>query len=173
MRTVYRVLAWIIAVEVLLQAAAITYAVFGLGKWIQEGGVLDKSVMESEVSAFPEEVGFMVHGINGQMIVPVVAVLLLIVSFFAKVPRGVVLAGTVVGLVALQVVFGMFAHDIPVLGVLHGGVRARAVRHGRGRRPPGRAPGRPRRRPGLGRAGDRHLTEFPDNVPRDAEAARC
>ena len=27
MRTVYRVLAWIIAVEVLLQAAAITYAV--------------------------------------------------------------------------------------------------------------------------------------------------
>jgi hypothetical protein len=47
MRTVYRVLAWIIAVEVLLQAAAITYAVFGLGKWIQEGGVLDKSVMRA------------------------------------------------------------------------------------------------------------------------------
>ena len=106
MRTVYRVLAWIVAVEVLLQAAAITYAVFGLGKWIQEGGVLDKSVMESEVTAFPEEVGFMVHGLNGQMIVPVVALLLLIVSFFAKVPRGVVLAGTVVGLVALQVLLG-------------------------------------------------------------------
>jgi hypothetical protein len=120
MRTVYRVLAWIIAVEVLLQAAAITYAVFGLGKWIQEGGVLDKSVMESEVTAFPEEVGFMVHGLNGQMIVPVVALLLLIVSFFAKVPRGVALAGTVVGLVALQVVLGMFAHNVPVLGVLHG-----------------------------------------------------
>ena len=48
MRTVYRVLAWIIAVEVLLQAAAITYAVFGLGKWIQEGGVFDKAVIESE-----------------------------------------------------------------------------------------------------------------------------
>ena len=166
MRTVYRVLAWIIAVEVLLQAAAITYAVFGLGKWIQEGGVLDKSVMESEVSAFPEEVGFMVHGINGQMIVPVVAVLLLIVSFFAKVPRGVVLAGTVVGLVALQVVLGMFAHDIPVAGRAARRVRARAVRHGRGRRPPGRAPGRTRRRPGLGRADDHHLTEFPGTFPR-------
>jgi hypothetical protein len=62
----------------------------------------------------------MVHGLNGQMIVPVVALLLLIVSFFAKVPRGVALAGAVVGLVALQVVLGMFAHNVPVLGVLHG-----------------------------------------------------
>ena len=59
MRTVYRVLAWIVAVEVLLQAAAISYAIFGFGKWIQEGGVLDKSVMESQASLFPEEVGFM------------------------------------------------------------------------------------------------------------------
>ena len=71
MRTVYRVLAWIVAVEVLVQAAAISYAIFGLGKWIQDGGVLDKSVMESQVSAFPEEVGFMVHGLNGMMVVPV------------------------------------------------------------------------------------------------------
>lgn len=120
MRTVYRVLAWIVAVEVLLQAATISYAVFGLGKWIQGGGVLDKSVMESEVTAFPEETGFMVHGLNGQMIVPVVALLLLVVSFFAKVPHGVALAGTVFGLVALQVMLGMFAHDVPFLGVLHG-----------------------------------------------------
>src|SRR6185295_13117242 len=103
MRTAYRALAWIVAVEVPIQAASITYAVFGLGRWIQEGGVLDKSVMESEVSAFPEEVGFMVHGLNGEMVTPVLALLLLVVSFFAKVPRGVALAGGVVGLVALQV----------------------------------------------------------------------
>jgi hypothetical protein len=120
MRTVYRVLAWIVAVEVLVQAAAISYAIFGLGKWIQDGGVLDKSVMESQVSAFPEEVGFMVHGLNGMMVVPVAAVLLLIVSFFAKVPRGVALAGGVVGLTALQVLLGMFGHGIPALGLLHG-----------------------------------------------------
>ena len=41
MRTVYRVLAWIVAVEVLLQAAAISYAIFGFGKWIEQGGVMD------------------------------------------------------------------------------------------------------------------------------------
>jgi hypothetical protein len=38
-------------------------------KWIQEGGVLDKSVMESEVSAFPEEVGSWCTASTG-MIVP-------------------------------------------------------------------------------------------------------
>jgi hypothetical protein len=76
--------------------------------------------MESQVSAFPEEVGFMVHGLNGMMVVPVLAVLLLIVSFFAKVPRGVALAGGVVGLTALQVLLGMFGHGIPALGLLHG-----------------------------------------------------
>ena len=82
--------------------------------------MLDKSVMESQASLFPEEVGFMVHGLNGMMIVPVVALLLLVVSFFAKVPRGSVLAGAVVGLVALQVLLGMFGRGIPALGLLHG-----------------------------------------------------
>ena len=157
-----------------MQAAAITYAVFGLGKWIQDGGVLDKSVMESEVTAFPEEVGFMVHGLNGQMIVPVVALLLLIVSFFAKVPRGVALAGAVVGLVALQVVLGMFAHGVPALGVLHG-VNALAlfavavVAARRAALPVGPAGvpavGRARRPPSDGVPGQRSST--------DAEAARC
>jgi hypothetical protein len=82
--------------------------------------VLDKSVMESEAGAFPEETGFMVHGINGQMIVPVLAVALLVVAFFARLPRGVALAGGVVGLVALQVVLGMLGHGVPALGLLHG-----------------------------------------------------
>jgi hypothetical protein len=120
MRTTYRVLAWIVAVEVLLQAAAISYAIFGFGTWISQGGVLDKSVLESGQSLFPEEVGFMVHGLNGMMIVPLVALLLLVVSFFAKVPRGVVLAGAVVGLVAAQVLLGMFGRGMPGLGLLHG-----------------------------------------------------
>jgi hypothetical protein len=120
MRTAYRVLAWLVAAEVLVQAAAITWAVFGLGAWIQGGGVLDKSVMESEVQAFPAETGFMVHGLNGEMIVPVLALLLLVVSFFAKLPRGVALAGAVVGLLAVQVALGMLGRGIPGLGLLHG-----------------------------------------------------
>ena len=120
MRTVYRVLAGVLAVEVLVQAAAISWALFGFGKWIEGGGVLDKATLESGASLFPEELGFAVHGINGMMVVPVLALLLLVVSFFAKLPRGVALAGGAVALVALQVVLGMLGHGIPGLGLLHG-----------------------------------------------------
>jgi len=120
MRTVYRVLAWLMAAEVLIQAAAISWAIFGLGKWIEGGGVLDKAVMESQASAFPEDLGFAVHGINGQMVVPVLALALLVVAFFAKLPRGVALAGAVVGLVVVQVLLGMLGHGVAGLGILHG-----------------------------------------------------
>jgi hypothetical protein len=116
MRTAYRVLAWLVAAEVLVQGAAIAWAIFGLGKWVEGGGVLDKAVMESQGTAFPEELGFAVHGINGQMVVPVLALLLLVVAFFAKLPRGVALAGAVLGLVVVQVLLGMLGHGLPALG---------------------------------------------------------
>jgi hypothetical protein len=41
MRTTYRVLAYLVALEVAVQAAAIAFAVFGLGLWIEDGGTLD------------------------------------------------------------------------------------------------------------------------------------
>jgi hypothetical protein len=120
MRVVYRILAYVIAVEVALQASFMAYAVFGLGKWIQDGGVLDSAVMESEDPPFDEAVGFMLHGINGMMVIPALALLLLIVSFFAKVQRGVLFAVLVLVWVAVQVTLGLSGHDVPVLGLLHG-----------------------------------------------------
>ena len=48
MRMVYRVLAYLIAGEVVVQAGAIAFAFFGLGAWIDGGGVLDKAAMESD-----------------------------------------------------------------------------------------------------------------------------
>lgn len=120
MRTTYRVLAYLVALEVVIQAAAMVFAVAGLGKWVEEGGVLDKAAFESEETLFPEVVGFMIHGINGQMVIPLIALILLIVSFFAKVPKGAAWAGGVLGLVVLQVLLGIFGHGIPFLGLLHG-----------------------------------------------------
>jgi hypothetical protein len=120
MRSVYRVLAYLIALEVVVQAAAIAFAIAGLGKWIMEGGVLDAAAMESESSGFTEEVGFMIHGINGQMIVPLIALLLLISSFFAKIPGGVLWAGLVLGTVVVQVLLGIFGRGTPLLGLVHG-----------------------------------------------------
>lgn len=121
MRTTYRGLAWILALEVVVQAAAIAWAIFGLSAWIEGGGVLDAAAMEAEPQ-FDGVVGFMVHGMNGTMIVPAVALLLLLVSFFAKLPRGVAYAATLFGLVVVQVLLGMFGRGLPVLGMLHGAV---------------------------------------------------
>lgn len=58
--------------------------------------------------------------INGQMVIPALAVLLLVASFFAKLPGGVRWAGIVVGAVVVQVLLGLFAHGLPALGLLHG-----------------------------------------------------
>lgn len=120
MRSAYRVLAYLICVEVVVQAAAMAYAVAGLGAWVEEGGVLDQSAMESEEILFPELVGFIVHGINGMNLIPLIALILLIVSFFAKIPGGVKWAGLVLLAVIVQVLLGIFAGGVPVLGLLHG-----------------------------------------------------
>ena len=120
MRATYRVLGYLIAIEVVIQAAAIAYAMFGLGKFVEDGGTVDKAMVESDEMAFDEIVGFIVHGINGMNVIPLLAILMLIFSFFAKVPNGVVLALVVVVVTAIQVFLGIFGHDIPLLGVLHG-----------------------------------------------------
>jgi hypothetical protein len=120
MKSVYRVLAYLIALEVVIQAAAMAFAIAGLGTWIQQGGVLDAAAMESESLGFTGEAGFMVHGINGQMIVPLIALLLLISSFFARIPGGVMWAGLVLLTVAVQVLLGIFGHGVPLFGMLHG-----------------------------------------------------
>jgi Family of unknown function (DUF6220) len=120
MRTAYRVLAFIIAAEVAIQAAAIAYALFGLGLWIEGGGVMDKATLENESATFAGDGGFALHGINGEMVIPVLVIVFLVLSFFAKVPRGVMWAGITLGLVALQVLLGEFGHAVPFLGALHG-----------------------------------------------------
>ena len=64
----------------------------------------------------------MVHGLNGMMIVPVVALLLLVVSFFAKVPGGVKWALIVFGVVVLQFALAFVGRlaGLPFVGALHG-----------------------------------------------------
>ena len=114
MRNAYRILAIIIAVEVVIQAMAMVFAVAGLGIWVDDGGVLDKAAFESEDLSFTGVVGFMVHGINGMMIIPLLGLALLVVSFFAKVPGGVKWAAIVLGSIVVQVLAGIFGHDVAV-----------------------------------------------------------
>jgi hypothetical protein len=114
------VLAFLLAIEVVIQAMAIAYAIAGLGKWVEDdGGVLNKQVLDAESAEFPGVGGFATHGINGTMVIPILVLLLLIVSFFAKVPGGVRSAVILLVLVAVQVFLGIFAHDVPYVIVLH------------------------------------------------------
>ncbi len=120
MRNAYRILGIIIAVEVVIQAMAIVFAVAGLGIWVEEGGVLDKAAFESDDLSFTGVAGFMIHGINGMMIIPLLALILFIVSFFAKIPNGVKVAAVVLAAVVVQVFLGLFGHESAYVGALHG-----------------------------------------------------
>lgn len=120
MRTAYRVLAWLVALEVVVQAAMISYAMFGESAFIDGGGVVDKALVESQTADFEGVIGFPIHGINGQIVIPLIGLILLIVAFFAKIERGVALAAATFGLIVLQVLLGMFGHGLPLLGLLHG-----------------------------------------------------
>jgi len=120
MKTTYKVIAYVIAAEVAIQAAMIGFAVAGLFTWIEkDGGFLDQAVLESEPD-FTGALGFMIHGINGMMLIPVLALVLLIISFFAKIGCGTKWAGWLLASVVIQVALGIFGNESPYLGLLHG-----------------------------------------------------
>jgi hypothetical protein len=124
MRKTYRILADIIAIEVVIQAMMIVFAIAGLFHWIQDdGGSLDKSVMDGWEDDPPDwtgAFGHFVHVMNGQFLIPLLGLALLIVSFFAMVPRGTMLAGVVLGSIVVQVAAGMTAESSPYIGLVHG-----------------------------------------------------
>ena len=120
MRTTYRVLAYLIAVGVAVQAAAMAFGVAGISHAVKAGGVVDRSAFDGDPDAFPEATGLVLHEINGGIVIPVLALALLVVSVFAKVPRGSWWAGGVVLLVVAQTMLGYSASDLPALGALHG-----------------------------------------------------
>jgi len=120
MRTAYKVLAYVVAAEVVIQAMAMVWAIAGLGKWVDGGGVLDKAAMESGGTLFPEVTGLLVHGINGSFVIPGIALLLVILSFFAKLRGAIKWAAIVFVLAVVQGQLGFLGHEMPAAGALHG-----------------------------------------------------
>ncbi|MEU2200090.1 hypothetical protein [Isoptericola sp. NPDC019482] len=123
MRQVFRVLAYVVAAGVVVQAAAIVYAVAGMGLYIDDGGVMDQAAMEQVFAGeevFPEQAGMLLHGTNGIMVLPLIALLTFVASFFAGI-RGAWRWGlAILLLVVLQVMLGLGGHSMPFLGGLHG-----------------------------------------------------
>jgi len=123
MKTVHKVLAYLIALEVVVQAALIAFAVAGIGVFISDGGTLDEAAFESIFEGdltFTGVAGMMFHGMNGMMVIPLLALLLLITSFFAKTPGAIKFSLLTLGLVVLQVFLGFMGHETPYGGLLHG-----------------------------------------------------
>jgi hypothetical protein len=120
MRKTYRILAYTVAAEVVVQAMLMVYAIAGLLKWVGDGGVFDKAVMEEHEIIYPEIIGIPLHGMNGGILIPIIALVLLICSFFAKIPGGAKWAGLVLVLAVVQGQLGYLGPDLPAAGMLHG-----------------------------------------------------
>lgn len=123
MKTVHKVLAYLIALEVVIQASMIAFAVAGIGVFISDGGTLDEAAFEAIFEGdltFTGVLGMMVHGMNGMMVIPALALLLLVSSFFAKTRGAIKFSLLVLGLVVLQVFLGLMGHSTPYGGLLHG-----------------------------------------------------
>lgn len=120
MRKLYTGLAWTVAGAVVVQAAAIAFAFGGMLNLVSEGGVVDKALLESFQAGGVGELGFMIHGVVGAGLIPLLALTLLVVSFFVRVRGARLWAAIVFGLVALQVTLGFSITDMPYLGLIHG-----------------------------------------------------
>lgn len=112
MRQTYRVLAIAIALGVVVQAASVALGWFLTLKDLDDGQVLDKD--------FDYNAGQIVHSIFGLMVIPLLAIILFVISFFAKIDSGVKWAGYVLLAVILQVALAFIAFGVPAVGALHG-----------------------------------------------------
>jgi amino acid transporter len=120
MRVVYAVLAWIIAAAVVIQAAAIAFAFGGILQFIEGGGVVDKALVESSTGSFTGELGFPIHSTVGGLLIPILALALVVVSFFARARGARLWALVVFVLVLLQVALGYSVAESAWVGAIHG-----------------------------------------------------
>jgi hypothetical protein len=108
MRTAYRVLAYLLALSVAVQASLIAFGAFALENNIDNGPVSDG-----------DTTGVTLHH-SFAYVVLLCAVALLAVSFGAKVTHGVRWAAIPLGLIVVQFFLAYAAYSAAIVGVLHG-----------------------------------------------------
>ncbi len=112
MKRTYRVLAYLVAAGVPLQAAFIAFVMFGIINDVNGGQVVSQN--------YEPNAGARLHGGTGMFLIPLLAIILMIVSFFARIPRGITWAAIVLGVVLMQVTFAYVAFGAEFVGLLHG-----------------------------------------------------
>lgn len=116
MNKVYRVLAYAVASMVVIQAGAIGYGAWAQQNWIDEGNTLDNAALESGA---PGTAALTFHSFFGGAVL-LAAIALLVISFFAKIERGVRWAVIVLVATVVQIALGVLSHFTAVIGALHG-----------------------------------------------------
>jgi heme A synthase len=114
MRTAYRVLAYLLAATVAAQAALIAFGAFALENKIDKGPVSDG-----------DTTGVTLHHVGANAVI-LCAVVLLGISFRAKIDHGVRWAAILLALVVLQFMLAYTAYGTAIVGALHG-VNALAI----------------------------------------------
>jgi hypothetical protein len=120
MRKLYSVLAWIVVGGVVVQAAAIGFGYGGMQGYVEGGGVVDETLVESGTGSFTGDVAFPVHEVVGGMLIPLVVVALAVASFWVRVPRARRWAWGLFLLVAVQAEMGYAIPELPYVGLVHG-----------------------------------------------------
>jgi hypothetical protein len=120
MTKVFRVLAFLVAALVAVQAFTVAWAVAGLGIWVDEGNDFTSEIFESDEMPFTELYGMMIHGMSGMMLIPLIALITMIVGLIAKFPGSTKYGVAIFLLVVLQVALGIFGHSLALAGGLHG-----------------------------------------------------
>jgi hypothetical protein len=110
-RNVYRVIAQLIAFAIVVQAAVIAFGLFGIWSDVDDGKVV--------TDGYEGNGGFAIHSILGSGVIPLLALLLLVISFFVKVDGAVKWAGLVVLAVAVQITLAFISFGAPAVGLLH------------------------------------------------------
>jgi|SRR5215210_1998427 len=113
MRQAYRVVAGLIALGVLVQAAAIAAGWFMVISSSDDNPVTINDDYEGNV-------GHAIHGIVGFNVMPLLGLILLILSFFAKFPGAVKWAGFTFLAIVVQIALAFLAFSVGGLGALHG-----------------------------------------------------
>lgn len=112
MRGAYRVIAYLIALGVLSQAAAVAGGWFGTINEIDDGTVITED--------YEGNLGHTMHWIVGMNIMPLLGLILFIIAFFVKLPGAVKWAGFTFLAIIVQIALAFISFGVPAIGALHG-----------------------------------------------------
>jgi hypothetical protein len=112
MRTAYRYAALLIMAGVVVQAMVIALGMFALAHDVDGGRPFDQNSTDP--------VGVVLHGVVGEMVLPLLALLLVSLGLVADVAGGVKAALLVLVAVIVQILTGFASFSVPPIGLLHG-----------------------------------------------------